>query len=107
MPAPRAKAICALIDADAAVLHIKDDEFGAGIGRDLTEARREELGGNDAISGAAAFQTVTNGIGAHDRLNLRAFDAERRRGGCYLAPGLLVDCHSRDFAILPGLFLYF
>ena len=39
MPVPRAKANCALsdVDADAAMLHVEEDEVGAGIGGDLAK----------------------------------------------------------------------
>ena len=39
------------VDADAAMLHVEDDEVGAGIRCDLAEARREELGGEAPLGG--------------------------------------------------------
>ena len=48
------------VDADAAMLHVEDDEFGAGVSGDLAEPRREEFRRHDAIDDAAFLEFLAN-----------------------------------------------
>src|SRR5829696_4913086 len=53
-----------VVDADAAMLHVEEHKIRAGIGRDAAKARREELGGEDAIGCLSRTQDSAQGMGA-------------------------------------------
>jgi hypothetical protein len=65
MPAPRAGDLgLEDVDPDGAVLLVEKHELCAGICCDLADARREELGGEDAVSRFASLELRTDGIAA-------------------------------------------
>ena len=108
MPVPRAKANWALsdVDADAAMLHVEEDEIGAGIGGDLAKPGREELGREHAVDGLALAELGAERIGAdrraHAARSLGAATPSDCGGRDDLRPALRVDAGCRSPSARAG-----